>query len=111
VTTQDPVRQRALVVPDKADRVFNFHEQTLKALKELTEAAGLQHPQDITAAHIMRRTSDHEVKTLAHLMPFVAPQALLAAERNEAPWPQEVFATYWPMASAHTFKPVARAQS
>ncbi len=111
VTTQDPVRQRALVVPDKADRVFNFHEQTLKALKELTEAAGLQHPQDITAAHIMRRTSDHEVKTLAQLMPFIAPQALLAAERNEAPWPLEVFSTYWPLASAHTFKPVARAQN
>ncbi|MFX8090373.1 glutamate synthase-related protein, partial [Acinetobacter baumannii] len=41
VTTQDPQRQRALVVPDKAQRVANFHQNTLKALKELVEAAGL----------------------------------------------------------------------
>ncbi len=29
VATQDPVRQRALVVPDKAQRVANFHANTL----------------------------------------------------------------------------------
>ena len=44
VTTQDPVRMRALVVPDKSERVFNFHLNTLKALKELLAAAGLNHP-------------------------------------------------------------------
>ena len=27
VTTQDPLRQQALVVPDKAERVYNFHQQ------------------------------------------------------------------------------------
>ena len=41
VATQDPVRQRALVVPDKADRVFNFHHNTLHALKEIIQATGL----------------------------------------------------------------------
>ena len=40
VTTQDPVRQRALVVPTKADRVYQYHESTLKALQELVQAAG-----------------------------------------------------------------------
>jgi glutamate synthase domain-containing protein 2 len=44
VTTQDPLRQRALVVPDKAQRVHNFHRSTLHALKDLVQAAGLQHP-------------------------------------------------------------------
>ena len=33
VTTQDPLRQQALVVPDKAERVFNFHRSTLHALQ------------------------------------------------------------------------------
>ena len=61
VTTQDPVRQRSLVVPDKAVRVYNFHQQTLHALQELVQAAGLQHPSDITAHHIVRRGSDHRV--------------------------------------------------
>ncbi len=41
VTTQDPLRQQALVVPDKGERVYNFHQQTLHALKELVQAAGL----------------------------------------------------------------------
>ena len=43
VTTQDPLRQRALVVPDKAQRVANFHRNTLHALAELLAAAGLTH--------------------------------------------------------------------
>ena len=41
VATQDPQRMRALVVPDKAARVFSFHQSTLIALKELLAAAGL----------------------------------------------------------------------
>ena len=41
VTTQDPLRQRAIVVPDKAERVASFHRNTLHALAELVAAAGL----------------------------------------------------------------------
>ena len=44
VTTQDPLRQQSLVVPDKADRVHNFHQQTLFALKEMVQAVGVYHP-------------------------------------------------------------------
>ncbi|MCC4810506.1 glutamate synthase-related protein, partial [Salmonella enterica] len=40
VATQDPLRQRALVVPDKAQRVLNFHHNTLRALAEMLAAAG-----------------------------------------------------------------------
>lgn len=98
VTTQDPLRQKALVVPAKAERVFNFHQQTLHALKELVQAAGLNHPSEITASHIVRRTSDHGVKLLANLLPFVAPGALLGGEM-----PHQVFRTYWPMAQAGSF--------
>ncbi len=47
VTTQDPGRYRALVVPDKAERVLQFHQNTLKALKELLSAAGLSHTDQI----------------------------------------------------------------
>ena len=44
VATQDAARQKALVVPDKATRVANFHDKTLHALQELVQAAGLEHP-------------------------------------------------------------------
>jgi glutamate synthase domain-containing protein 2 len=67
VTTQDAGRQQALHVPSKADRVFNFHQQTLKSLKELLEAAGVNNPQSLTSSHIWRRVSAFEVAPLAKL--------------------------------------------
>jgi len=105
VTTQDPLRQRALVVPDKAERVYRFHHHTLHALKELVQAAGLQHPCELTASHIVRRMSDHQVKLLANLLPVVQPGALLAADQGQGPWPYELYRLYWPMARADSFAP------
>ena len=110
VATQDPARQRALVVADKTTRVANFHRQTLEALRELVQAAGLQHPNQISAAHIVRRTHEQEVRLLATLLLTVAPGALLAAERGEAPWPHAVFSLYWPLARSDSFQP-ARSDS
>ena len=98
VTTQDPQRQKALDVPTKADRVYHFHQNTLLALKELVQAAGLDDPAGITADHIVRRNSEHGVKLLANLLPFVKTGELLDGESN-----LQVFRTYWPMASAHSF--------
>jgi glutamate synthase domain-containing protein 2 len=98
VTTQDPVRQKALVVPAKSERVYNFHQQTLHALKELVQAAGLNHPAEITASHIVRRHSQTGVKLLANMLPFVEPGALLGSHM-----PHQVFRTYWPMAQASSF--------
>jgi glutamate synthase domain-containing protein 2 len=100
VTTQDPVRQKALVVPDKADRVRNFHRSTLHALQELVQAAGLEHPQEVNAHHIVRRLNDTEVRLLSNLILQVDAGALLGA-LDDLP---NVFKLYWPMASAHTFK-------
>ena len=99
VTTQDPVRQQALVVPDKATRVFNFHNKTLHALKELVQAAGLEHPNDITPNHIVRRVSEHEVQLLAKLMPNMAPGALL----DETAALHDVFKLYWARSTAESF--------
>ncbi len=103
VTTQDPKREKALVVPTKAERVYHFHQSTMMALKELVQAAGLTHPGEISAAHIVRRHSEQGVKLLANLLPFVEPGSLLAGEM-----PHQVFRTYWPMAQASSFA-VARA--
>jgi glutamate synthase domain-containing protein 2 len=102
VTTQDPLRQRAIVVPDKAERVFRFHQGTLEALRELTQAAGLEHPGQIRASHIVRR-SGLGVSLLSEALTLAEPGALLAAEAGHAPWPSEVFRRYWPLASAQRF--------
>ena len=98
VTTQDPQRQQALIVPDKAERVFRFHQLTLEALRELVQAAGLHHPSEICAAHIVHRINKHEVRLLANLLPFIEPGSLLAGDL-----PGNVFKIYWPLASAHSF--------
>jgi glutamate synthase domain-containing protein 2 len=101
VATQDPKRQRALVVGDKSERVYQFHQRTLHALKELVEAAGLSHPGEITAAHIVRRHAQDGTRLLVNLLSFVSPGALLE-EVVELP----VFRTYWPRADAGSFAPV-----
>jgi glutamate synthase domain-containing protein 2 len=98
VTTQDPNRQRALVVPDKAERVFNFHRNTLHALGELIAAAGLMHPQDLKAHHIVRRVSHNEVRLLSNLYPFVRPGELLTG-CPDIP----AFRVFWDQAQAQSF--------
>jgi hypothetical protein len=103
VTTRDPQRQKALVVPDKIERVYRFHEQTLRALKELGQAAGLMHPADITASHIVRRRPEGDVRLLANELLFVKPGELLAAEQGLTAWPHRVFELYWPQARADRF--------
>jgi glutamate synthase domain-containing protein 2 len=100
VTTQDPVRERALDVPDKAQRVFNFHRSTLLALRELVQAAGLQHPADITAHHIVRRITDTEVRLLSNLIMQVEPGSLLSGDLEQQ---HNVFKLYWPIAKAERF--------
>jgi hypothetical protein len=85
VTTQDPVRQMALVVPDKATRVYQFHQNTLKALQEFTEAAGLMHPHEIHPDHIMVRVSEKQVCHLSDLIETIQPNALLEASPANLP--------------------------
>lgn len=98
IATQDRQRQRALVVPDKAERVSQFHQNTLHALRELLEAAGLASPADLKAHHIVRRLSVNEVRPLSDLLAFVDTGALLRGE-----YTVPVFARFWAGSSADHF--------
>ena len=69
----------------------------------MVQAAGLSHPHQISARHIVRRTSEQEVKLLANMLPFLKPGALLAAARGEIDWPHNVYRIYWPLASSASF--------
>lgn len=100
VTTQDPLRQKALIVPDKAERVFHFHQNTLHALKELVQAAGLNHPGEITAHHIVRRVDAGDVRLLANLLPQVAEGKLLDRDTSAL---HNVYRLYWNDARADRF--------
>jgi glutamate synthase domain-containing protein 2 len=82
VTTQDPSRQRAIVVASKAERVTNFHRETIKSLAEMLAAAGMASPNDLQPHHISRRVGDGRILTLADLHPVLANGALLAGNAN-----------------------------
>jgi glutamate synthase domain-containing protein 2 len=97
VTTQDPLRARALVPADKAERVRNFHHSTLHALQELVQAAGLNHPGQISAEHIMRRISDTEVRPLSQLIAHLEPGTLLGGKLTG------VWREHWDRSTAASF--------
>ncbi|HAT38950.1 MAG TPA: FMN-binding glutamate synthase family protein [Polynucleobacter sp.] len=104
VTTQDPGRQKALVVPNKAERVYNFHNETLKALKELVEAAGLNHPGEIDAPHIVRRINKNEIRLLSVLLPEMPAGELLKNEPiSESLNLPRAYNLYWNKAQASSF--------
>ena len=98
VTSQDPARQRAIVVPDKAQRVANFHHNTLHALAELVAAAGLAHPQELRPHHFQRRASSDKVISFAEQYEQLKPGQLLA---DPASSPH--FRDAWALSSANSF--------
>jgi len=81
VATQSVSRQRGLVVQDKAQRVANYHQQTLFNLAELLGAAGLTAPSELKPHHLMVRGADGQPHRLSELLDRVEPGALLDPDR------------------------------
>ena len=79
----DPKRYRVIDVEERADRVYNFQKNTRFALKELLEAAGLNHPNDLNRRHIVRRLSASQIKLADQIYPKVEHRALLRGEKVE----------------------------
>lgn len=99
VATQDPARQRALVVKNKAERVFGFHQATLKALAEVVAAVGLDHPSRLLPQHISRRVSANQVMTYEDIYQPLAPGALIKGTADPR------FVNAWRLARADSFQP------
>jgi glutamate synthase domain-containing protein 2 len=98
VATQDPLRQKALVVPDKADRVHLFHANTLRALSDMLAAAGISHPSDLGPHHLVRRLSATEVKQFADLHTFLSPNELVDGMCDA-----QFYKRNWDLATAENF--------
>ena len=99
VATQDQSRQRALVVPDKAQRVYNFHRSTVLALGEVIAAAGLEHPQELRPRHFSKRLSPTRVECYSQVYRYLEPGALLAGTDDPR------YADAWPLAQSDSFEP------
>ena len=104
VTTQDPKLQRALIVPDKAERVHNYHRNTVHALAELIAAMGLDHTSELRPYHAVRRVSEFQALAFEEIYDFVKPGALI-----EGTGPAR-FQSFWDQASAESFRPWSAAE-
>ena len=102
VATQDPHRQRALVVPDKSQRVANFHAATLHALAR-ADGGGRPRPSQrvparpYLAPHLAERGRD-----LRRPLSGAAPSGELVDGTDNPRWRRP-----WDMASAKSFRAVA----
>ena len=98
VATQDPKRWRNLDTHDKADRVFNFQQQSVAALMKLVAAAGLRHPCEISPQHVNRRVSATETVSFDLLFPSLEKGELLHGVPKRAP-----FEKHWANARPDSF--------
>lgn len=101
VATQDPQRQKALVVPDKAERVANFHRNTVKALVQFTAAAGLGHPSDFKPEYFYLRAGNRDILPASAALTWLKKDELLDETHDVAG-----YSTYWAMADADSFQPI-----
>lgn len=98
VATQDPYRQKALNVPDKSERVYNFHKNTLKALAGILGAVGVAHPKDLQPYHIARRLENGQIKLLSQYYYFTFDGVLLNLTARS-----DIYNRMWIMANADNF--------
>lgn len=101
VATQDQVRQRALDVPEKSERVYRFHNNTMKALAEMTGAAGLDHPGKFLPHHLLMRESDRDMVTGQDVYPYLPEGFLLREEPDEFGYLMR-----WKRSRAESFEPL-----
>jgi len=98
VATQDPELVKGLHVGNKAQRVANFHRETVKSFFEVLGAAGLKSPRELKPWHIMRRVGSTEVRNYSEIYPYIEPNSLLGSTIPEA------FARPWAAARPDTFQ-------
>ena len=86
IATQNPSRNKAIVVSNKAQRVANFHRETVTNLVELVGAAGLDGIEQLEPKHINRRVQGTDVKSYAQLFPCIGHGCLLDETKMPEDW-------------------------
>ncbi len=98
IATQDPTRYKALNVNNKAQRVANYHNSTVKNLTELLGASGIKSLQELKPIHINRRVNGTKTANYAELYPAINQNCLLCAENLPDNWKYD-----WENASAESW--------
>ena len=103
IATMDPSRYRVIDIADRAERVYNFQKNTRFAIKELLEAAGLNHPHDLNRRHIVRRLSASQIKLAEQIYPKVNDGALLRGDKDIE---DARLSSYWSRMDKSSFQPI-----
>jgi glutamate synthase domain-containing protein 2 len=82
VATQKPRRVRGLVVPDKAERVDQFHRHTVASFNQLLAAMGLDEPGQLDPSFLTRRVDPTTIRTYDELHEWLEPGELLSGPRR-----------------------------
>ncbi len=99
VATQDPRRNRAVVVKDKSEAVYNYHKTTVNTAVRLMASMGVTDPADLTPEMLRRNISPTESRSYASIYEWLRPGQLL--EDPPSSWTAD-----WKAASPDTFRPV-----
>jgi glutamate synthase domain-containing protein 2 len=97
ISTQDPVRFKALNIEKKFHRVKNYHHATVESCMELVGAMGLNNPDDLTADRIMCRIDDETNEHYSQIYPALQPDELLSTQINP------YYASHWSQANNSQF--------
>lgn len=100
ITTQDANLTAGLIVSDKAERVCNYHNETVRALADLLTASGHRHPEQIERDHIYQRVSTNHIMRYDEIYPPVEPGCML---NGDAP---DRYRRYLAEAQTHSFEPL-----
>ncbi|WOF45671.1 FMN-binding glutamate synthase family protein (plasmid) [Sphingopyxis indica] len=98
VATQDPTRQRGLVVEDKAERVRRFQAATVSALWDIAGAMGLKNPWELRPHHLHERQNSARSDSIDRIYSFF-PRGVLLDDPDSVS-----SARYWAMARADSFR-------
>ena len=99
IATQDPSRQRGLVVEDKYERVARFQRQTLHTLREMVIAMGLDNPWQIAPKDISERLDSARSDSIDHIYRFLEAGQLLDSADSTP------YAAQWRAARSDSFAP------
>jgi len=102
VATQNRARSRAIDIEDRANRVNNYHNATLKNFRELLGAMGLAHPKNVCRHLIRKRINNQQTARLEDLYP--TPPDNMFFEQKNIPKQLEAWLQYWDVARADTFE-------
>lgn len=97
VATQNPSRQRGLVIEDKAPRAANFHANTLNHFAELLSATGVESPSQLGPHHFYQRLSEAKMVPFDDTYKLLEPNSLLD-DPDSTPYRE-----WWRAADADSF--------